>query len=69
MSTNDDDQPLTKDETLRRMERDRARLEADIKHSRDDLRATEGNPPLRRAAGDWRRADESGHNEEDEKRG
>ena len=52
------------------MEQDRARLEADIKHSRDDLRATEGNPPLRRrAAGDWRRADESGHNEEDEKRG
>lgn len=69
MSTNDDDQPETKDETLRRMEEKRARLEADIQHSRDDLRATDGTPVLRRAAGDWREADESGHNEDDEKRG
>jgi hypothetical protein len=33
------------------------------------VRATDGTPVLRRAAGDWREAHESGHNEDDEKRG
>jgi hypothetical protein len=71
MST--DDQPpethASKEETLRRMEAERARLDADIKQAREDLRESGERPMLRRTAGDWRRADETGHNEEDEQRG
>jgi len=72
MSTTDDDQrpdtPPTKEETLRRMEQARARLEADIKQAQEDLRAMPETPGLERAAGDWRKAKETGHNEEDDER-
>jgi hypothetical protein len=71
MST-DDQHPenrASKEETLRRMEAERARLDADIKAAKEDLREAGERPVLRRAAGDWRKADETGHHEDDERRG
>jgi hypothetical protein len=70
MSTDDQhpEPPATKEETLRRMEAERDRLDADIKQAREDLREADERPGLRRAAGDWRKADETGHNEDDERR-
>jgi hypothetical protein len=73
MSMPDDDQTpepaLTKEQTLRRMEQERARLDADIKRTREELEKMPETPGLDRAAGDWRKADETGHNEADEARG
>jgi hypothetical protein len=51
------------------MEAERDRLDADIKAAKEDLREAGERPVLRRAAGDWRKADETGHHEDDERRG
>jgi hypothetical protein len=63
-----DDAPNS-DDTIREMERERDRLDADIKTAREELRDLPGETSLDDEAGDWREADETGHNEEDEARG
>lgn len=67
MSTDDQhaETRASKEETLRRMEEQRAHLDADIKKAKEELREADDRPLLRRAAGDWRKAAETGPHDED----
>lgn len=67
MSDRDDDPGTDMDDTLRKMERERDHLEADIEEAREELRDMPNQTGLRDEAGDWRAADATGENETDEK--